>query len=131
MRRTRVEDRKKVSVRQIEASGCKVGQCVGRARNVEPLRNVSMGPLVLAGGAEQVGRRARSGDGASGTPGNSRGIVAESGYGELPEVVVLGQRGNVSHSGDEFQVRVGDGALGVLVTDYGGLYGGGKGSRQT
>ena len=76
-----------------------------------------MGPLVEAGGAEQVGRRARSGDGAFGTPGDSRGIVAESGDGELPEVVVLGQRGNVSDSGDELQIGVCDGAPGVLVAD--------------
>ena len=117
MRRTRVEGCNKVSVRQIKASGCKVGQGVGWARNVEPLRNVAMGPLVQAGGAEQVRRRARSGNRAFGTPGNSRGIIAEGGYGELTEVVVLGQCGNMTDSGDEFQIGVGDGAPGVLFAD--------------
>ena len=123
----RVECRKKGSVRQIKASGGNVSQNVGGAQNVEALRNVAMGTLVEAGGAEQVGRWARGGDGAFGTPCDSWCIVAEGGYSELTEVVVGGQGGYVTDGGGEFQVGIGDGAMGVPIADQGGLYVWGEG----
>ena len=124
---TRVECRKKGSIRQIKASGGNVSQDVGRAWNVEALRNVVMGTLVEAGGVEQVGRRARGGDGAFGTPCDGWCIVTEGGYSELTEVVVGVQGGYMTDGGGEFQVRIGDGATGVPITDQGGLYVWGEG----
>ena len=124
---TRVECRKKGSVRQVKASGGKVGQDVGRARNVETLRNIAVGALVKARSAEQIGRRARGGDGTFGAPGDGRCVVTEGGHSELAEVVVLGQCGDITDSGDEFQVGIGDGATRVPIGDQGGLYMGGEG----
>ena len=119
---TRVESRKKGSIRQIKASGGKVGQDVGRARNVETLRNIAVCALVKARSAEQVGRRACGGDGTSGAPGNGRCVVTEGGHRELTEVVILGQGGDMTDGGDEFQVGIGDGATGVPIADQVGLY---------
>ena len=124
---TRVECRKKGSVRQVKASGGKVSQDVGGAWNVETLRNLAVGTLVKARSAEQIGRRARGGDGAFGAPGDGRCVVTEGSHCELAEVVVLGQCGDVTDGGDEFQVGVGDGAARVPIADQGGLYVGRKG----
>ena len=124
---TRVECRKKGRVRQVKALGGKVGQDVGGAWNVETLRNIAVGPLVKARSAEQIGRRARGGDGAFGAPGDGGCVVTEGSHCELAEVVVLGQCGDVTDGGDEFQVGVGDGAARVPIADQGGLYVGRKG----
>ena len=128
---TRVECHKKGSVRQIKASGGNVSQDVGGAQNVEALRNVAMGTLVEAGGAEQVGRRAHGGDGAFGTPCDGWCIVTEGGYSELTEVMVGGQGGYVTDGGGEFQVGIGDGATGFRLLTKEACMCGGKGSHQT
>ena len=128
---TRVECHKKGIVRQIKALGGNVSQNVGTAQNVEALQDEVMGTLVEAGGAEQVGLRARGGDGVFGTPCDGWCIVIEGGYSELTEVVVGGQGGYVTDGGGEFQVGIGDGATGFRSLTKEACMCGGKGSCQT
>jgi hypothetical protein len=90
-----------------------IGHGIGGALDIVEESKIAKVTLVQTQDAKKVGRWTRCGSGAFALPDNCRNVVAQTLGRVLPAVHFLHQDVLMGDSAREFQIRVGDGTLGI------------------
>jgi hypothetical protein len=94
-----------------------VGHGIGRALDIVEESEIAKVTLVQTRDEKKVGRWTRCGSGAFAMPDDRRNVVAQTLGCALPAVHFLHQDVLMGDSAREFQIRVGDGTLGIACRD--------------
>ena len=82
------------------------------------LRQVAVQTLMQGLQAQEISNRASGGGRAFGLPSQSRGVVREGADGAFSHLAGVGNHSMLSNGASELQIRVGNGAVGIVPTDH-------------